>query len=276
MASGPFLDEHGLSTYHSNEQKVVGGSLSITGRKITMTAADGSTVLSTVTVPETVIANATTTASGLMSSGDKTKLDGIQEGATKVADSTTNGNIVINGTETTVYTHPAAKQAASGLYKITTNATGHVTATTAVAKADITALGIPAQDTTYSAATSSANGLMTSTEHDKLAGVASGAQVNVLEAVSVNGTALAINSKGVNIDLSDYALKSQVTSALRYKGSKDSLADIEAITDAEVGDMWNASATDMNYVYNGTGWDPMAGVVTIESISDEYITGLFS
>lgn len=36
---------------------------------------------------------------------------------------------------------------ASGLYKITTNAEGHVTAATAVAKSDITALGIPGSDT---------------------------------------------------------------------------------------------------------------------------------
>ena len=35
-------------------------------------------------------------------------------------------------------------------YKITVDSTGHVSATTAVAKADITALGIPSQDTTYS------------------------------------------------------------------------------------------------------------------------------
>ena len=37
----------------------------------------------------------------------------------------------------------------SGLYKITTNSEGHVTAATAVAKSDITALGIPGSDTTY-------------------------------------------------------------------------------------------------------------------------------
>lgn len=42
---------------------------------------------------------------------------------------------------------------ASGLYKITTNSEGHVTAATAVAKSDITALGIPAQDTTYESKT---------------------------------------------------------------------------------------------------------------------------
>lgn len=36
-----------------------------------------------------------------------TKLNGIADGATKVEKSNTNGNVKINGTETTVYTHPA-------------------------------------------------------------------------------------------------------------------------------------------------------------------------
>ena len=47
------------------------------------------------------------------------------------------------------YDHAAAKGSAfsEGLYKITTNAQGHVTEATAVAKADITALGIPGSDT---------------------------------------------------------------------------------------------------------------------------------
>lgn len=50
------------------------------------------------------------------------------------------------------YDHAAAKGSAfdSGLYKIATNDQGHVTGATAVAKSDITGLGIPAQDTTYS------------------------------------------------------------------------------------------------------------------------------
>lgn len=49
--------------------------------------------------------------------------------------------------------------AASGLYKITTNSEGHITAATAVEKSDITALGIPESDTTYSTGSSSASGL---------------------------------------------------------------------------------------------------------------------
>lgn len=51
----------------------------------------------------------------------------------------------------TAYQHATKKGAAfsSGLYKITTNAEGHVTAATAVTKTDITNLGIPSSDTKY-------------------------------------------------------------------------------------------------------------------------------
>lgn len=47
----------------------------------------------------------------------------------------------------TKYTHPTYTAKSSGLYKITVDGTGHVSAATAVTKADITALGIPGQDT---------------------------------------------------------------------------------------------------------------------------------
>lgn len=51
-------------------------------------------------------ATATTSANGLMSSTDKSKLDGIVANATKTENSVTNGNVKINGVETNVYTHP--------------------------------------------------------------------------------------------------------------------------------------------------------------------------
>lgn len=78
----------------------------------------------------------------------------------------------------TAYTHAISdtgKALTSGLYKITTSSRGHVTAGTAVAKEDITALGIPAQDTTYSDATQSAHGLMSAADKIKLDGIATGA-----------------------------------------------------------------------------------------------------
>ena len=73
------------------------------------------------------------------------------------------------------YQHALAKGSAfnSGLYKITTNAEGHVTSATAVTKDDITSLGIPAQDTntTYENATTSSDGLMSSEDKTKLDGM---------------------------------------------------------------------------------------------------------
>ena len=59
------------------------------------------------------------------------------------------------------YTHAVTNKGsafASGLYKITTNGEGHVTAASTVVKADITGLGIPAQDTTYESKSASSGG----------------------------------------------------------------------------------------------------------------------
>lgn len=92
---------------------------------------------------------ATTTTDGFMAAADKVKLDGIETGANK-------------------YTHPTFTAKASGLYKITVNDQGHVSAAEEVAKADITALGIPAQDTTYPVASSTVDGLMSSEDKTKL------------------------------------------------------------------------------------------------------------
>lgn len=99
---------------------------------------------------------ASASANGFMSSGDFSKLSGVEANANN-------------------YSHPTYTNAANGLYKVTVDGTGHVSGTSAVAKSDITALGIPGSDTTYAAATASADGLMTSTMVSKLAGVAENA-----------------------------------------------------------------------------------------------------
>lgn len=66
------------------------------------------------------------------------------------------------------YTHPSFTAHASGLYKITVNDQGHITNVATVSKADITGLGIPEQDTIYSVVTTSANGLMSKEDKQKL------------------------------------------------------------------------------------------------------------
>ena len=83
---------------------------------------------------------------------EKTKLEGVAEGANK-------------------YVHPSYTAKTSGLYKVTVDATGHVSAVAAVTKDDITALGIPGQDTTYPEATTTKAGLMSAADKSKLDGM---------------------------------------------------------------------------------------------------------
>ena len=98
-------------------------------------------------------------------------LAGISEGATKVEASETNGNIKIDGAETPVYIHPTTTEAAPALVKVGKDTSGHTVIGDAVTKDDIVGLGIPAQDTTYTAATQSADGLMSSADKTKLDGM---------------------------------------------------------------------------------------------------------
>ena len=125
------------------------------------------------TPPNTTYSNATTSTDGLMSSEDKTKLDGIASGANK-------------------YTHPSYTNRTSGLYKITVDATGHVSAATAVTKTDITNLGIPGQDTntTYAPATDDTDGLMSAEDKVKLNGIAAGANKYTHPSYTAKGSGL--------------------------------------------------------------------------------------
>lgn len=94
---------------------------------------------------DTTYEEATSEKAGLLSAADKAKLDTIGENAQQ-------------------YQHPAHDAHAEGLYKVTVDEQGHVSAANAVTKEDITGLGIPAQDTTYGEATAEAAGLMSSAD----------------------------------------------------------------------------------------------------------------
>ncbi|MEG1433783.1 hypothetical protein [Eubacterium sp.] len=109
---------------------------------------------------------ATASADGLMPATDKAKLGGIAAGAN-------------------AYTHPGYTARASGLYKVTVDSLGHVSAVAAATKADITGLGIPGQDTVYVVATQTANGLMSSTDKVKLDNSSTTAQVNAAIASAI-------------------------------------------------------------------------------------------
>ena len=152
-----------------------------TGRMYTYDASQNVTFPANVKATKFQGATASTSEAGLMSAADKTKLDGIATGANK-------------------YTHPSYTAKSSGLYKITVDSSGHVSATTAVSKSDITALGIPGQDTntTYSAATTSKAGLMSASDKTKLNGIHAGA--NNIEYSTTQPTGQAVGDYWVKLE----------------------------------------------------------------------------
>lgn len=149
-----------------------------------------------ITIPSSV---ASTTANGLMSTADKTKLDTtlpnlISSNKTTIDNYTINGakistnpkitvtvggsgNVVttasFSGTVLTLtkgatynnYSHPAGSGASKsiGLYKFSTDGTSHISGVTAVTKSDIIALGIPSSDTNTTYSFSSGTGSFTVT-----------------------------------------------------------------------------------------------------------------
>lgn len=89
------------------------------------------------------------------------------------------------------YVHPAgsAPSKASGLYKFSTDSTSHVASVTAVTKADITALGIPAQNTntTYTFANGSAGNFTVTPSGGSAQTVSVGKPANAGNADTVGG-----------------------------------------------------------------------------------------
>ena len=109
---------------------------------------------------------------------------------------------------------------------------------------------------------------------NKLNGIAAGAQVNVIEIVKVNGSPVAITDKGVNIDLTGYALKSDVTGAMKIKGSVATYAELPA--SPATGDTYLVQTADAEHnveagelvMWDGTAWQDMGGTVDLSA----YIT----
>ena len=147
--------------------------------------ANGVSTVEKKTVPD---ASASTAgvggAKGLMSAADKEKLNGITDGANKVEASQTNGNIKIDGAETTVYTHPtnganvskgdstAQTPGFGGTFKVlsaTVDSMGH---TTSLGEHTVTIPDTAATPSTDGVGGSA--GLMSAADKEKLDDLASG------------------------------------------------------------------------------------------------------
>lgn len=76
-------------------------------------------------------------------------------------------------------------------------------------------------------------------------------------------------------DADTFAKKSDLTSVYKYKGSVATLAELPADGNTE-GDVWNVEATDMNYGWTGSAWDPLGQLFSIDSITNAEIDVILS
>ena len=199
------------------------GSAALTGTPTAPTAASNtnSTQIATTAFVQSNLSTKVDkeTGKGLSTNdyttAEKTKLAGIAEEANK-------------------YTHPSYTSATSGLYKVTVDSTGHVSKVTNVTKSDITNLGIPAQDTTYSNATTSTSGLMSNTDKSKLDGIASNANNYSLPTASSStlggvkiGDNISINSGTISVTV-DSSLSDTSTNPVQNKVINNSINSINS------------------------------------------------
>ena len=73
----------------------------------------------------------------------------------------------------------------------------------------------------------------------------------------------------------DVALKSDLTSLYRYKGSVTNFASLPTENNA-VGDVWNVEATGMNYAWTGETWDALGETFELSSITNAEIDTIVS
>lgn len=106
--------------------------------------------------------------------------------------------------------------------------------------------------------------------------VAVGGQANVIETVKVDGVALVPDeAKAVNIDLSGYALKSDIVNAMYWRGTVATVAALP--TDAAVGDIYHVTATGGEHAWDGSAWQELGSILDLSAYSTtEQINGLIS
>ena len=138
---------------------------------------------------DTTYSNATTADAGLMSTSDKTKLDGIQAGAEVNRNSF--ANVTAEGATLHADSQEATLQLISGSNITLTPDSTH------------NKLTIAATDTTYSNATTADAGLMSASDKAKLDGIATGAEVNqnAFSNIKVGSSTIASDSKTGTFEL---------------------------------------------------------------------------
>ncbi len=283
---------------------------SFSGNGASLISLNGSNI-SSGTVPAARLPAASTSAQGAMSAADKTKLDGIAANANNyslpTASSSTKGGVKIGsglsmtGDNSDTLTAPVMTGATSsangaaglvpapetgdrncflrgdGVWWETPDTDEKVKITTMSSTSDTNypLMAVyntsPSSGHTYGAAipTAAANRPMIN------------GKTGVLTAASFSGSGAGLTNIPLSAitDLSTtYALKSDITSMYRHKGSVADMTALEALTGMTAGDVYNVTATGMNYVYvNSTvGWDALGSLYEPEWMTNAEIDAVFT
>lgn len=191
---------------------------------------------------DTLISNADLEAN--FTAEDKEKLNGIAAGAqVNVIESVT-----IDGVAQTITGKAVALDLSKYLKAETFDAYKTEMTTALAGKVDkVDGMGLSSND-------------YTSAEKTKLGGIEAGAQANIITGVATsNADAVNVSGKVATIDMSAYALKSDISSAVNWKGTKPDVASLPA--GAAVGDMYHVTATGAEYIWNGTAWENVGTIV---------------
>lgn len=85
-----------------------------------------------------------------------------------------------------------------------------------------------------------------------------------IDGVNTAVTALQGELQTVKNNLSqNYYTKEELGKVLNYKGAKNSLAEIEAITDGNIGDVYVDKSSGIEYIWDGTQWDALGNTVDL-------------
>lgn len=222
------------------------------------------------------IAKNVTAASKAQQAADDAQTDATAAKNVAAANTTAIGNLQtttetqgnrITALETTVGAKAASGTAATGLCKDVADNTALITEVKATADAAAVKTEVET-DLAGKVDKVTGKGLSTNDyttdEKTKLTGIAAGAQVNVIEAVKVDGTALTVTDKAVNIDLSGYAKKTDISSVYKVKGTLSSVSELPA--DAAEGDVYNISTPFTN---NGKNYPAGTNVVYVTTDGDQ-------
>lgn len=223
--------------------------------------------------PNQTYNKATPSSDGLMAKEDKTKLDGVEEGAQK--NTLAYGGIDVDdgtgGTLMALDTSDTLSVKSGDNVKVEVVADG--------GSLDRHSLKISAKDTTYNDATQSEHGLMTATDKTKLDGLPTGTELANTYAdkssylKKTDATLTYVSKTGLSTELAYYAKKSDITGVYRPKGS---VADASKLptSDQQVGDVWSIEADSAfgpagtNVVWTSDGkWDNLGGIVTMEELT---------